>query len=225
MMDVSAQIEQGFPPFMSACIAGAELTESDTPHPFDSHPPLGRRLENLGLDLQSVFSQQLALPDLADSWFSAIEGAAAIEAEQWKAFEESFHKAHQESLAWRFTPEGQTEIVHVAKYFPEVQFTSADGTATVDYEKLFLSDWDSPVLFSTIIACRVEETLGKQKLIIDYKLEGQDKKQSRKVSFKDFTRDGVNLLQVFEKYYSRHVTARNYQAQKASEEHHAQAAA
>ncbi len=214
-MDVSERIEKGFPEFMNSCVHSTEFAEADTPHPFDSHPPLARRLENLGFDAQSVLQSPVTLP-VTDSWFSAIEGAEAIEAEQWKAFEESFHKAHQQTLAWRYKPEGETEISHVTKYFPELQFSNNKGiTATLDYEKLRLSDWGAPVLFSTITRCRLQESLGRHKLVIEYAIEGQ-KKQNRKVSFKEFKREGANFLQAFQTYYSRHLTAKQYHAQKGS---------
>ncbi len=215
-MDVFERIEKGFPEFMKSCVSSTEFAEADTPHPFDSHPPLIRRLENLGFDPQSVLQSQVSLP-VTDSWFTAIDGAEAIEAEQWKTFEESFHKAHQQTLAWRYKPEGESEIRHVTKYFPELQFTNPKGiTATLDYEKLRLSDWDAPVLFSTITRCRLEERLGRHKLMIEYRIEGQPK-ATRKVSykdFKDFKPDGANFLQTFQTYYGRYLTAKKYQAEK-----------
>lgn len=215
-MDVFQRIEKGFPDFMTSCVNGTELAGADTPHPFDSHPPLARRIENLGLDPQSVLKSPGVLPAVSDSWFSTIEGAASIEAEQWQAFEESFHKAHQQTLAWRFKPEGEAEIAHVVKYFPEIQFTTTKGvTATLDYEKIRLSDWESPILYSTIIRCRKEESLGRYKLVIEYAGEGQ-KKQNRKIAFKDFKKNGRDLLQTFQTYYGRHLTAKNYLAQKGT---------
>ena len=209
-MDVYQRIETGFPAFMSACASDSELAEADTPHPFDSHPPLAARLENIGLDAQSTLKAEESLPAVTDSWFSTIEGAAEIEAEQWKAFEESFHKAHQEKLAWTFKPETATEISHVSKFFPEIQFSSSKGmTATLDHEKLVLSDWDAPLLFSAITSCRLDESIGGHKLVIDY-LVG-DKKQTRKVSHKDFQPNNANFLETFQKYYSRYLTAVKYQ--------------
>ncbi|NOS71211.1 MAG: M48 family metalloprotease [Verrucomicrobia bacterium] len=212
-MDVSARIEKGFPDFMTACVTTNELAESDTPHPFDSHPPLAGRLTSLGLNPESALKSPVNLPALGDSWFSAIDGAAEIEAEQWKAFEDMFHKVHQENLAWRFKPEGETEINHVMKYFPEVQFSTAKGlTATLNYEKVRVSEWDAPVTFASIASCRVDEHLGRQRLIIDYQAEGQAKKQNHKVHFKDFktAQAEANFLQSFEKYYGRHMTAKKY---------------
>jgi Zn-dependent protease with chaperone function len=216
-MDVFQRIEKGFPAFMTACTSGTELSEAHTPHPFDSHPPLARRLENVGLDPQSVLKSPGTVPDPNDTWFSAIEGAATLEAEQWKAFEDQFHKAHQQSLAWRFKPEGETEIKHVVKFFPEVQFTGSKGiTAILDYEKLRLSDWDSAILFSTVTGCRIEEHLGRHRLVIDYITEEQRKKQTRKVSHKDLKREGADFLKAFEAYYGRHMTAKKYLAEKAA---------
>ena len=215
VMDVSVRIENGFPAFMKECVAGTELADSGTPHPFDTHPPLGKRVENLGLEMPALLQSQYSLPAPENSWFSAIEGAAGIEAEQWKAFEDAFHTAHQESLAWRFTPSGEAEIAHVLKYFPEAQFrTPKDLTVTIDYEKLRSSEWESPVMFSDIIKCRIDETLGRNKLVIDYKLDGDDKKRSAKIPIDDFKGANPSLLDVFNKYYSRHMTAKEYHAQK-----------
>ena len=216
-MDVFHRIEQGFPAFINDCLSGSELAESGTPHPFDSHPPLGSRLQNIGLDLQTVQStlKSNTLPAVTDSWFSAIEGAAAFEAEQWKEFEDEFHKVHQESLAWRFKPEGETEIQHVVKFFPPVEIKTKSGlTVTLDYEKLTVSDWDSPLLFESITKCRIDETLGK-KLVIDNQIGGQSQK-ARKINLKDFTDQGANLMQTFQHYYGRHLTAKKYLAEKSS---------
>ncbi|HUR44705.1 MAG TPA: M48 family metallopeptidase [Candidatus Saccharimonadales bacterium] len=205
-MDVYQRIENGFPAFMTACVSGNELSESGTSHPFDSHPPLARRIENIGLEPQTVLQSEEALQAVTDSWFSAIEGAARIEAEQWNAFEKEFHKAHQEKLAWTFKPQGETEISHVMKYFPTIEFTSPKGiTAVLDYEKISLSDWEAPVYLATLTGCRVDESLGGHKLILDYAIEG--KKQTRKISHKDLTAAAGSFLPTFEKYYSRHLTA------------------
>lgn len=220
-MDVSARIEKGFPEFMTACVTGNELAEGDTPHPFDSHPPLAGRLTSLGLNSEAALKTPVNLPALNDSWFAAIEGATEIEAEQWKAFEDMFHKAHQENLAWRFIPVGEKEIQHVRKHFPELQFSTAKGlTATLDYEKVRVSDWDAPVTFASIASCRVDEHLGRQRLIIDYQAEGQPKKQNHKIHFKDFKTAQAEaiFLQSFEKYYGRHMTAQKYHELKAEPE-------
>jgi len=216
-MDVSARISQGFPDFMAACVSGTELAEAGTPHPFDSHPPLAARLTNLGLEPEAALKSPVNLPALDDSWFPAIEGASEIEAAQWKAFEDKFHKAHQETLAWRFKPEGETEVAHVIKYFPALQFSTSKGiTATLDHDKVNVSDWEAPVTFASITGCRMDEHLGRQRLIIDYQAEGQAKKQNHKIHIKDFkaAQPEANFIQSFEKYYGRHMTAKKYHAQK-----------
>ena len=190
---------------------------ADTPHPFDSHPPLPARLASLGLNPETALTSPVHLPELGDSWFSAIDGAAEIEAEQWKAFEEKFHKAHQEDLAWRYKPDGEAETQYVMKYFPRIQFSSAKGiTATLDHDKVQLSDWDSPIRFASIITCRMEEHLGGKRLVIDYLAEGQSKKQNRKISIKDFkaARGEPDFSQSFGNYYGRHLTAKKYHEQK-----------
>jgi hypothetical protein len=95
-------------------------------------------------------------------------------------------------------------------------FINAKGiTATLDYEKVSLSDWNSPLLFSTMTKCRLEESLGRKKLVIDFVDKG-DKKQSRKISYPEFKCDGGDFLPVFQHYYSRYLTAKQYKAQKAT---------
>lgn len=215
-MDVFARIEQGFPDFMKSCVEGTELAESDIPHPFDSHPPLVGRLTNLGLNAESALKSPAHLPIMDNSWFSAIAGAAEIEAEQWKSFEDEFHKAHQETLAWRFKPEGETETKHVAKFFPELQFSTKKGvTATLDHEKLNVSEWDAPIPFARVAACKLEEHLGRQRLVIYYQDEGETKKLNQKIYHKDFKAEGTNFLDSFQKYYGRHLTAKKYHEQKS----------
>jgi Zn-dependent protease with chaperone function len=214
-MDVFQRIENGFPAFIDECTSGSELAEAHTPHPFDSHPPLDGRIQNLGLNSATMLKERSTLPAVADTWFSAINGAANIEAEQWKAFESAFHKAHQENLAWRFKPEGESEIQHVRKYFPDIEFKTAKGVAaTLDYEKVRLSDWEVPVFFSTVTKCKLEESFGRHRLVIEYHV---DKKMTRKVSYKDLKRPDADFLKTFQKYYGRHLTAKNYREQKAAE--------
>jgi Zn-dependent protease with chaperone function len=215
-MNVFERVEKGFPQFMSSSVQGTELAESGTPHPFDSHPPLDSRLASIGLDTKVVQPDD-PIPALSETWFAAIEGAAAIEEAQWKAFEDNFQKVHQETLAWRFKPEGENEIKHVVKFFPEIQFTNSKAvTATFDYEKLHLSDWDAPLLYSTIATCRVDDALGGKVLTIDYKLESDTKTYNRKIKFMDFKKEGADFIQTLEKYYSRHLTSKKHHEEKAN---------
>lgn len=217
-MDVFQRIEHGFPKFMNESVQGSELDEAGTPHPFDTHPPLQSRLQSVGYEIKAALKSDEPLPAPNNTWFSTIIGAAEMEAAQWKAFEDEFQKAHQITLAWRFKPEGEAEIRHVVKFFPEVQFTSKKMViATLDYEKLNMSDWDVPLYLSTITACRLEDGLGGQQLTIEYKHEEETKKHSLKIKYKDFPGDGAEFLQAFEKYYGRCMTAKNYLEEKAKE--------
>ena len=132
--------------------------------------------------------------------------------------EDNLHKAHDMSLAFRFKPEGEAETAHVKKHIPEVQFNTAKGlTATLDYEKLMLSDWAAPIFFATVAGCRLEDHLGGKRLIIVHTPPGQ-KPQNRTVAHKDLKKEGADFLKTFELYYSRHMTAKQYLAQKALED-------
>lgn len=215
-MDVFQRIEKGFPDFMTACVNTNELAEADTPHPFDTHPRLADRISNIGLDAATTLKAPGELPALENTWFSAINGAASIEAEQWKAFEDLFHKAHRQTLAWRFEPLGEAEIKHVVEFFPEKVFINAKGlTATLDYEKVRVSDWEEPLPFSKMVKCRLEESLGRKKLVIDY-LDDSEKKQKRTINYPELKCEGSAFLPEFQNYYSRYLTAKQYKAQKAA---------
>jgi hypothetical protein len=214
-MDVSRRIATGFPDFMTACVTGTELEDADTPHPFDSHPGLASRIENLGLDSKAAFQDASTLPTLNDSWYAGIQGAEAIEAEEWKSLEDRMQKAHQELLAYRFKPEGEAEIQHVTKFFPQVQFITSKGeTATLDFEKIALSEWESPLLFSQIASCQLTNNLGQARLAIHWRV-GNEKLKTRKVPYKEYKKEGAIFLQAFQHYYGRHLAAKQYHEQKA----------
>ncbi|MGZ4964553.1 MAG: M48 family metallopeptidase [Limisphaerales bacterium] len=216
-MNVSERLEKGFPDFITACVGGKELAESRTPHPFDTHPPLSGRITNLGLQPETILHSVVNLPAVSDSWFSAIENAAIIEAEQWKQFEDRFHKAHEESLAWRFKPEGEKEIEHVTKYFPAIEFKTAKGATIVfTYENITASEWGTPIAYASISKCRREESWGRQRLIIEYHNEDRTKIFKVKLAYKDYKRDGADILKTFERYYGRHLTAKKYAEAKAA---------
>lgn len=125
------------------------------------------------------------------------------------------HKAHQETLAYRFKPEGETEIQHVLKFFPEVQFSNTKGeTATIDYEKIFISAWENPILFSQISNCELTDSFGQARLKIQCQADG-DKSKSFKVAYQEFTKENSDFLKTFQKYYSRFLVAKEYLEQKA----------
>jgi hypothetical protein len=52
---LGAEIHFGWPPLIPD-----SLLEAQAPHPIDSHPPLGSRLENLNLDLNTVLATPMA---------------------------------------------------------------------------------------------------------------------------------------------------------------------
>lgn len=211
-MDVSKRIESGFPTYLRACLAGEELAESGTPHPFDTHPSTARRLASLGVDPDAALRDESLLDEVADSWFSSIESAAAIEGEQWRAFEQAFHTIHERELAWRFLPAGAEETAHVVKFFPEVRFDGKKGAyATMDFEKLQVSDWDAPIRFAAIDNCLAQDGgLGKYVLTVGYRVEGEKKLRQRKFCPSDYKGEGRDLYAAFQEYYARHKAAEQH---------------
>lgn len=216
-MDVSKRIESGFPQYLRTCISSSAIAESETPHPFDTHPPTAGRLAALGLDPGTALRDETLLGEVSDSWFNVIESAAELEGEQWREFEQAFHKFHEQTLAWRFLPTGPEETAHVAKFFPELRFEGKKGaTAAMDFEKLHLSDWDAPLHFETISNCVLDDGIGKKNLTISYSVEGEKKPRTRKFCPADYTCNGRDLLDAFKEYYARHMTAKQHAIEKGA---------
>ena len=215
-MNVFQQIEQGFPKFMSESLQDNSLANTGTPHPFDTHPPLESRLKNMGFELKDVLKPDEPLPVQEETWFSSIEGAADLEAKKWKEFEDKFQEVHQLALAWRFKPEGETEISHVVKFFPEIQFAhpKKDTKVTFDYEKVHHSDWEVPIFYSTIKKCQVDDVLGGKQLTIEYNVEGDKTTYNRKFKFQDLKKEGADFISTLQNYYGRYLTAKEHHEQK-----------
>ncbi len=214
-MNVARRLEEGFPAFVGSTDHLQRVAQSRTPHPFDSHPTLTERITSLGLDPAVVIHSPGSLPDVPNTWFSAINDATELEAEQWKLFEGPFHQAHQDSLVHRLEPCGEAEIGLVVKSFPPLQFQNSRGvTASLDYKSVSVSDWEAPVEFSTISICWVDEELGGPSLVLEYKEPGNQAPQTRKISLRKFKSEQGDFLQCFEKYYNRYLTAKTWQSQK-----------
>ncbi len=217
-MNVAKRLEEGFPAFVGSTVNLERAAQSHTPHPFDSHPTLTERITSLGLNPAAVIHSPGSLPDLPNTWFSGINGAAELEAEQWKVFEGPFQQAHRESLVHRLEPCGEAEIALVVKSFPPLQFQNFKGaTASLDYKSVSLSDWEAPVEFSTISICWVDEELGGPSLVLEYKEPGSSGPQTRKIQLRKFKSEHGDFLQSFEKYYNRYLAAKTWRSQKHRE--------
>lgn len=124
-LQVADRVAQGLSAFAQSEGFRAAMTFADVPHPFDSHPPLQQRMENVGAVIaMQDFSAIVATPP-AETWIDFIHDAASIESRLWQGFEAQFAEQHELSLAYRLGPANEAEREIVLKYFPDIEFALA----------------------------------------------------------------------------------------------------
>lgn len=202
-------LEQGFPASLKAFTSDATAAGSETPHPFDSHPPLSQRLEHLGFQTAAALQEKSVHEPLTATWHDSIPSAAKIEQEMWNAQQDAIQAYHGLDLAWRLIPRTPEEVAHVLQYFPAKNFQHKKGDqAQLSYDRLQLSSWAEPVMFSQITSAVTDDHFMKKRLTIYYLHERTREALKVKLNPLEFTNaeDG-NLLTAFGVYYGRHQTA------------------
>jgi Zn-dependent protease with chaperone function len=207
--DVSDRIARGFPEYAAAFATSPKLSMVETTHPFDSHPPMSQRLAALGVPIDASDLQTLiALPG-DGRWYEHIPDASAHEQQQWQDFEERFRKFHESTLPYRYLPATPEELAVVEREFPSVTIESKDGNLTIDYEKIQHSAWAAPVHFADVTQAALDEGSILQ---IHY---GGKSKGLAQIKLKKFSEPKQKqILEGYQRYYSRHLSAKAYQEQK-----------
>lgn len=206
--DVSQRIDRGFSAYAVAFAAEPEIGRIEAAHPFDTHPPLSQRLGAIGIQMNQVEVEGL-LSSVGDGgWRNHIPRADELERQQWTAFEDRFRAYHEETLPYRFLPETPEEQAVVEKVFPPMEFTSSEGTFSIDFEKCHLATWPDAVHYREIRKCEVDEN---QLFKVAYEREGA---QTRKIKLKIFSPHQQDVLNKFQQYYGRYLAAVEYQTFK-----------
>jgi Zn-dependent protease with chaperone function len=121
-LDLAGRVAQGLSSFAQSPDFREAMTHAGVPHPFDSHPPLQQRMEQVGAIIQPMEFPMLitAAPD--QTWIDFIEQVETIEAPLWRSYEANFADEHEQNLAFRYEPASEEERAIVLKYFPDVSF-------------------------------------------------------------------------------------------------------
>ncbi len=213
MADVSNRIENGFVAYTTEFANDPTISQSETAHPFDSHPPTSQRLTQLGVDPGSEQARQLLDVATDGGWYAKIPNAAELEQQMWQAFEQRFREAHEQSLPYRLLPETPEEQVLVEAAVPALSFEGQQGTLTMDFEKVHHAPWPDPLFFREFIRCQLND---KQTLTIYFERSGH---RERPIEIKKLAQ-GQEFLAAFQNYYGRYLAAADYQKQikEAAEE-------
>lgn len=99
-LGIAASVAAGLAPFARSA-QFRNLMAAAEARPFDSHPRLRERMDNVGCIIaEHEFGALLAEPVLRNR-ASDIPAGAAIEARLWAGYEERFVQLHEQHLAWR----------------------------------------------------------------------------------------------------------------------------
>lgn len=214
--NVLEQIDSGFHSYAVSFATDINMAELQTAHPFDSHPPLHKRFQALGIPLGSDNKLTLIEPVGDARWYYNFPDAEQLEREQWSDYENRFRDFHKQTLPYRYLPETDEERAVVVEVFPEISFTSflknknkQIENLKIDFEKISLSSWDTPILYHQIIGCTLTE-----EGTLDIRYNGKVI-TTKTLALKIFgTLQQHKVLEAFQRYYSRYLSAAEYQKQK-----------
>ncbi|RUO94986.1 peptidase M48 [Corallococcus sp. AB018] len=201
---ISQRVAHGFSEYAQSEAVHDDLQGAVTPHPFDSHPPLGARMENVGVHLKPADMAQVLLEPVESSWAEAFEDAEAIEARLWGAYEARFSQAHDLALACRYEPSTDEERQHVEKFFPALVFEGKEAGYEVrmDYAQVSCSEWEEPVEFERIASASTADRMFKKYL--DLKVTGEGRFKGGRAICLSKLKEQDAVLEAFERYLGRH---------------------
>jgi Zn-dependent protease with chaperone function len=210
---IAERVALGFARYAGSEAVHEDLNGSVTPHPFDSHPPLVARLENVGEKLTQDDVVRVLLAPSTSSWVSAILEADAIEARLWSAYEARFAQAHDLMLAYRYEPSTEAERQHVEKHFPPLTFAGKEDKLEVrlDYAQVSCTEWEEPMGLGQVKSASTEERLFKKYLDLTLK-DGGLFNGKRSICLSKL-QDGDGMLRAFGQYFGRHKAMEDYREQ------------
>ncbi|WP_246137026.1 M48 family metallopeptidase [Myxococcus llanfairpwllgwyngyllgogerychwyrndrobwllllantysiliogogogochensis] len=209
---IARRVALGFAEYAQSDAVHGDLHGTVTPHPFDSHPPLSARLENVNARLAPADMAQVLLEPVTFSWVTTIEDVDAIEARLWGAYEARFSQAHDMVLAYRYVPSNEAEREHVERHFPPLTFEGKDVgvDAQLDFAQVSYTEWEEPVLLEHVTNASTADRMFKKYL--DLQLAGEGRSKEKRSICLSKLKDPDALLRAFEHYLGRSRAMKEYQA-------------
>jgi Zn-dependent protease with chaperone function len=205
--DISDQVEQGFGEFLQNFANRTDLGDLETSHPFDSHPPLRKRLAAVQVEITPDLLRHLANETPDEKWYYTIKDAASLERTQWDAYEARFKQAHEEVLAFRYLPATDAEREHVVKFFPPLAITGKEGDLQLDFASIMHPKWPDAVQFEEVTGM----SLNENNLCVNLNRDGN---LARWIALGKFGPRQNEALEAINRYYGRYKTALQLQQQE-----------
>lgn len=150
-LGIAQQVASGLAPYATSSQFVDAMKTASIPHPFDSHPALPERMENVGHRIAEQDYGAVVTSAPAQTWVADMPTAADIEQRLWGAYEKRFAEVHEQSLACRYAPATEEERAIVLKYFPAVVFELEGGKRfIVEYAGLTLPGQAEPMSWEQV---------------------------------------------------------------------------
>ncbi|WP_455817741.1 M48 family metallopeptidase [Pseudomonas cerasi] len=216
-LGISKAIELGLPQHVNSPDFIGMMREQNVPHPFDSHPPLADRMRNVGYTIEETGYAAIAAEPPMESWVDLIPVAGDIEQHLWQKYEQDFSSAHEESLAWRYQPEGEEETALVLKYFPAASWTLKEGSQIeITYQGIVQPGTAELLPWDNIKNINVIRRFGTDVLYLQHvQLNAAGKKRSE-IRLPGLKNDIEAFKNTLGYYWQRHQTVRALQEQEQS---------
>lgn len=204
-LGISHAIAAGLPQHVSSTDFTRMMREQSVPHPFDSHPSLPERMKNVGHVVEEDGYAALAAETPADSWLDLMPVANQIEQQLWQKYEQDFSSRHEESLAWRYRPEGEEETALVLKYFPDVSFRLKDGAQLVVTWQGIVKPHTAELLsWDNVKNINVLRQFGRDNVFVHHIQPNSEGKKRSKIRVPGLKKEIEHLKHTLACYWQRH---------------------
>ncbi len=204
-LGLQGRIDAGLPGHVASQGFLESVKTMRIPHPFDSHPPLAERFENVKATVRVDDAPRIFEARPAKTWADEVLTGPAIEQRLWAAYEARFIKNHEQSLAYRYLPATDEERRLVLRFFPDVSFGLKDGTSVrVTHVGLTLPDGQQ-LAFRDVQGAKVDDGNFSTQLVITHR------GGTAKVNLRHLQKQVEPFKQAFGAYWQRDQMARQSQ--------------
>lgn len=210
---IAERVAAGLAPYAASPRFLEAMQVSEIPHPFDSHPPLKERMQNVAQTVaEHEYSAIVSAPPQA-TWISDIAPAADIEQRLWAQYESHFAAAHEQNLAYRYLPANDEERAVVLRYFPPLQFALRGGRHIgVAYDGIMLPEQAAPMPWDSVANLAYEDGMGGDVLKITHPEKGWLGPKTTSVKLPGIKKERAQLKAALGAYWQRHQIMRSMAA-------------
>lgn len=202
---IAHRIADGLAPYAASAQFLEAMDSVGVPHPFDSHPPLSERMQNVACPIALQDYPQIVTGTPAATWIPDIQEADGIEQRLWDAYESRFAAAHEQDLAYRYRPATEAERAVVLKYFPPRVFTLwGSKQVEISYEGLVLPKTADLMPWDSIANLKYTDGFYGDVLEIVHPETGWTGSRTTKVKLPGIGRDRTNFKAALGHYWQRH---------------------